>query len=176
MKIACLSAAALAGLLVAGAAGAQPAQPNYALPKAYAGYDDPEAFKCETKDATHRDCAIPAMTAGRYLIVAVGAATSSAADATQSLAVVLSGEPCFVARPTSFSGTKAMRGACEVSLLTDQPMTVSAVYRVTGGAPDAKGPQLVVRRLPWNGVVEAKPVVLPPPAPSEGSAKATPKK
>jgi hypothetical protein len=166
MKIARLIPLTIVATLGAGAVSAQSTQPNFALPKAYSGYTQPESVQCDTKDPTHRTCAIPPSTAGRYILVAAGNATSTGADATQSLAIVVGGEACFVARPVSFSGTKGMRGACEVTFLTDQAVTVGAVYRVTSGTPDVKGPQLIVRRLPWNGIVEAKAVMLPAAGPA----------
>jgi len=166
MKFVRSSAIAIAATLAATAAGAQTSAPNFALPKAYQGYSQPEAVACATKDPTRRECVVPAMTAGRYLVVAAGSATSTGADANQSLGIFIGGASCFLSRPVAFSGAKAMRGACEVNFLTDQPVTIAAIYKVNAATPDAKGPQLQLRRLPWNGVIEAKPLMLPatPPA------------
>jgi hypothetical protein len=153
-------------VLAASAAAAQPAPApaaNFALPRAYSGYAQPEITSCTTVGTLKRDCIIPAMTAGRYLIVAVGAATASGANATQSLSISLNGAPCVGANPTPFTAKQGLRLACEVSILTDQPITATASYAVQNGVPDQAGPQLVLRRLPWFGVVSAHPVVLQAP-------------
>ena len=146
-------------------AAAQPAQPaaNFALPRAYSGYAQPEITSCTTVGTLKRDCIIPAMTAGRYAIIAGGAATASGANATQSLLIGLNGVPCNGVNPTAFTAKQGLRLACEVSILTDQPITVTAAYAVQNGVPDQAGPQLVLRRLPWSGVVSARPLALQPP-------------
>jgi opacity protein-like surface antigen len=165
------SALALASLplaLAASAAAAQtpaPAPANFALPRAYAGagYAQPEITQCTTAGALRRDCVVPAMTAGRYLIVAIGGATASGANATQTLSITLNGAPCAATAPAAFTGKEGLRIGCEVSLLTDQPLTVSAVYGVQNGAADPAGPKLVLRRQPWLGVLSASAVVIQAP-------------
>ena len=145
-------------------AGVQPAAPaNFTLPRAYQGYAQPEITQCTTTGALKRECVVPAMTAGRYLIVAAANATSTGANATQSLMISLNGQPCAAISPAAFTGKRGLRAACQASFLTDQPLTIAATYSVENGTADAGGPQLVLRRAPWNGVVEARPVLLPAP-------------
>ena len=50
-----------------------------------------------------------------------------------------------------------------VNLLTDQPINIAANYVVQNATPDAPGPQLILRRIPWTGVMESRPVILPAP-------------
>lgn len=142
----------------------QPAAPaNFTLPHAYQGYAQPEITQCTTTGAVKRECVVPAMTAGRYLIVALASATSTGASATQKLMISLNGQPCVAINPVAFTGKKGLRAACEANFLTDQPLTVTATYGVESATADAGGPQLILRRAPWNGVVDARPVVLPAP-------------
>lgn len=167
----------LATALAAGPGLAQPAggagpPANFAPPRAYDGYSQPEITGCETTGVNRRECTAPAMTAGRYLVVAAGSATSNGANSAQSLVITLGGAACFAARSPTFTGVKGLRGACEANLLTDKPLVIAALYSVQSGTPDPKGPQLVVRRLPWNGVVEAHAVALPAPKGANGSADA----
>jgi len=159
-----LSIAALSLILAASSASVQAAAPaapaNFTLPRAYDGYAQPEITNCTTTGALKRECVVPAMTAGRYLVVAVGKATSTGADATQTLAITLNGAPCIATKPASFTGDKSLDLACEVHFLADQPITVAAVYAVHSATPEAAGPKLVLQRLPWSGVMEAHPVAL----------------
>jgi hypothetical protein len=97
------------------------------------------------------------MTAGRYVIRAAGNATSTGANATQALQIKLGGAPCATTNPAPFTGKQGMAIGCVVTFLTDKPIVVSVVYAVQNGTPDAKGPQMVLTRLPWNGVLEAAP-------------------
>jgi hypothetical protein len=170
------SLAALACALFATAAAAQPAAlggakpaaaaPSFTVPRAYQGYSQPEITQCVASPPLQRVCTVPAMTAGRYLIIAVGSATATGAKSTQGLSIRLdNNEPCESINPVTFTGKKALRAACVATFLTDQPVSVTAVYAVEGATPDAAGPQLILRRVPWNGVVEARPIVLPAPKP-----------
>lgn len=153
----------------AAAQGAPP--PSFDLPHAYDGYSQPEITNCTSVGASKRECTVPAMTAGRYLIFAVGNATSTGADATQAIAITVNGQPCMAVKPTAFTGKKSLAIGCEVQFLTDKPMTIDALYSVKSATPDAGGPQLAFRRTPWNGVVEARGVV-PRPAPAKPAAPA----
>ena len=73
--------------------------------------------------------------------------------------VPMGAAPCVTTRPAPFSGKEGLRVGCEVNFLIDNPITVSATYEVHDGTPDAKGPQLVLRQIPWNGIVEARGIV-----------------
>ena len=160
-------AASLAAALLAGAAMAQPASAppaaDFTLPHAYDGYSQPEITQCAGAGAMKRTCQVPAMTAGRYLIVAMDGATSTSDKAAQALAIKLDGRNCAVTNPVAFTGKKALRIACAVQFLTDKPIVISAEYAVQDATADPAGPQLAVRRVPWLGVVEAQPEVLAPP-------------
>lgn len=140
------------------------AAPVITLPQAYSGYSEPEITQCQTSGPLMRECTVPAMTAGRYLIRAAGNATSTGANATQALQIKLGGAPCATTNPAPFTGKQGLAIGCVVSFLTDHPIVVSVVYATQNGTPDAKGPQLVLTRLPWNGVVEATPIKFKAPA------------
>lgn len=134
--------------------------PNFDLPQAYRGYAQPEITDCKS-DGLARVCTVPAMTAGRYLVEALGSATSNGADAVQDLQIKLGGAPCTgLAKPAPFSGAKGLQLGCIVTFLTDQPLEVSAVYALHSATAGAGMPKLVIRRLPWKGVVDARPVNL----------------
>ena len=157
----------IAALAVAGASTAlakteaQPAaaQPVTNPPQAYNGYAQPDITQCQTPTPLLRECTVPSMTAGRYLIEAVAGATATAAGATQTLQIRIGGAPCISTAPAAFTGKEGLRVGCEVNFLTDRPITVQAVYAVQNGTADATGPKMGFRRIPWNGVVEARGLV-----------------
>ncbi|HEY1560113.1 MAG TPA: hypothetical protein VGF71_04400 [Caulobacteraceae bacterium] len=132
--------------------------PVIILPHAYSGYSEPEIADCQTPTPLMRQCTVPAMTAGRYLIEVVGDASANGAGATQSLQIRLGGAPCATTNPAPFTGKAGLHVGCEVTFLTDKPIVVSAVYAVQNGAPDPKGPRMAFHRLPWNGIVQAQPI------------------
>jgi len=143
-------------LALAATASAAPAPaPNYPLPQAYSAYTQPDVTECKSAGPLERDCTVPAMTAGRYLIAAATSATSTQSDATQSLMIKLGDAPCVATKPVAFTGKKGLRLGCVVTLLTDQPIIVSAVFSTHDATPNADGPQLILRRLPWTGIVQA---------------------
>jgi hypothetical protein len=162
------SIAALALTLAAGAVAAQtPARPaapaHFDLPHAYAGYSQPEISQCASAGALRASCTVPAMTAGRYLILAQASATSTGANATQALAVIVNGQSCAALRSNPFTGKKSLPPlVCQVTLLTDEPIAINAAFEVANATPDPAGPHLVVRRLPWNGVIDARGGAVPP--------------
>ena len=159
----------LAATSVSAQTPVQPAAPaNFNLPHAYAGYSQPEITQCTTTGALKASCVVPAMTAGRYAILAQASATSTAANATQGLSISLNGVPCVTLKSTPFTGKKGVPPlVCRVTFLTDEPLTITATYSVENATPDPAGPRLVVRRAPWNGVLEASGGALPPrPAPA----------
>ena len=163
------SIAALSLTLAASAVMAQtPASARFDLPHAYAGYSQPEITQCTASGVLKSSCVVPAMTAGRYVIIAQGSATSTGANATQGLSISLNGQSCVALKPTPFTGKKGVPPlVCRVTFLTDEPLTITATYSVENATPDPAGPRLVVRRAPWNGVLEASGGALPPrPAPA----------
>ncbi|MDP2259083.1 MAG: hypothetical protein Q8J89_05145 [Caulobacter sp.] len=146
---------------------AAPAAPSEPLgpPRAFVGYTQPDigAGACRTISAVQTSCVIPAMTAGRYLIEASGVSTANAAGAVQRLGIVVGATSCGTAdrRPNADHpwppGTaKTIRLQCEVEILTDRPLTVLAVYADDKATKAVTGPTLVIRRLPWDGVVSAR--------------------
>ncbi len=164
--------------LVAGSVAAQtPAQPaapaNFTLPRAYAGYSQPEITQCSTTGALRSSCVAPAMTAGRYIILARASATATGANAIQTLSIELNGQPCASLRSNPFTGAKATPPVyCQVTLLTDTPLTISADYSVENATADPAGPHLLVRRLPWTGVIDSRGgQVAPRPAAAPAAAK-----
>ena len=79
MKIAAITLlASLAAVSAAAAQDAAPAAAADTLPKAYSDYTHPDisADACKVIDATTIECVIPAMTAGRYQIIAAGTSTA----------------------------------------------------------------------------------------------------
>jgi hypothetical protein len=157
------SIAALTLTLTATAVSAQtPAAARFDLPHAYAGYSQPEITQCTAGGALKSSCVAPAMTAGRYVIIAQGSATSTGPNATQGLSITLNGQPCVAVKPTPFTGKKGVPPLfCRVTLLTDEPLTITATYSVEHATPDPAGPHLVIRRAPWNGIVDSTGGVLP---------------
>ncbi len=158
-----LAIAAAAVTTVAGAqtrtaplASATPA--TFTVPRAYAGYSQPDVSGslCRTVSPLRRECTIPALTAGRYMIEAAAAATATSATATQSLEITVGGQACIKTNPAKYTGTANLHLICEITVLTDQPLIAAADYTVQGGTPESGGPQMVLRRLPWTGVLSAR--------------------
>lgn len=159
-----LMTAALSLTLAATAAAAQtpvsdaPAAPAavFTEPQAYSAYSQPDITQCQTTGALERACTVPAMTAGRYAIIAAGMATSTAADATQAMQIKLGDQVCAASKAIPLSGKKGLRLVCAVNFLTDQPINVTATYSLHNATADAGGPRLGFRRLAWNGVVDSQ--------------------
>lgn len=169
-----LATLSLAATSVWAQAPAQPAaSADFHLPRAYAGYSQPEITQCANAGPLRTSCVAPAMTAGRYVIVARASATATGANATQALSIGLNGQPCARLKSNPFTGTKGMPPLfCQVTLLTDTPLTISADYSVDNATPDPAGPHLIVRRAPWSGVIDARGGALEPrPAPAPAPAK-----
>ena len=164
-------------LVAAGAAGATPTMPAPVqaarqaavvapigpLPRGLAGYAQPviPASFCRVVSAAEAQCAIPAMTAGRYLVEATGTSTSQGADAAQALEIDVGGRQCGVAKNTKpwTSGPRTFRMACEVTFMTDSPIAVRVQYADAKAVKDPKGPTVSIRPLPWNGVLSVQPFV-----------------
>lgn len=129
------------------------------------GYTQPDigASACRTVNAEQATCTIPGMTAGRYLIEVSGTSTATAAGAVQKVAIVVGATGCGEAtrKPTAQKpwvvGTpKTLKLQCEVEILTDRPLTVVAVYVDDKATKSPAGPTLVVKRLPWDGVLSTR--------------------
>jgi hypothetical protein len=146
------------------AAPAVPAEP-LGPPRAFVGYTQPDigASACRMINPGQTACTIPGMTAGRYLIEASGTSTANTAGALQKLTIIVGSTGCGTAdrRPTPTNpwpaGTaKTIRLQCEVEILTDRPLTVTAVYADDKATRSGTGPTLVVKRLAWDGVLSVR--------------------
>ena len=131
------------------------------LPRAFAGYAQPQipATACQVISAAEARCSIPAMTAGPYLIEATATSTATAADATQAMEIDVGGGRCGVGRNTAAwsSGARSFTFGCQVTVLADSPLSVRVLYGDKSATKDPRGPQVVIRPLPWNGVLSAVP-------------------
>lgn len=146
----------------AAAAASTPAAP----PRAFQGYAQPDigAAACRPLNAGQASCTIPAMTAGRYVIEAAGTSTATAAGASQRLAIALNGQSCggVVERKTTAQApwpvgqVRTLRALCEIEVLTDRPIVVTAVFVDDKASKAPAGPTLVVRRAPWDGILSSR--------------------
>ena len=155
--------------LVACATGAAAEQPapglaapatSFVLPRAYQGYAQPEIGPCRTVNPNRAECSVPPMTAGRYLIEARAVATASGTNATQALSLTIGQNVCAATNKATFTGKAGLHLLCEANLLTDAPLAIAAAYQVENGAADVGGPRMTVRRLPWDGVLESRGVLV----------------
>lgn len=143
---------------------APPAVPAAPLgpPRAFQGYSQPEitAVYCRVVNPGQATCTLPAMTAGRYLVKASGTSTAQGDGAAQQLTILVGNRACGPAtrKPTPTapwaSGAKTIRLNCEVLILTDRPLAVTAVYADAKATKAAAGPTLTLERLPWEGVLD----------------------
>ncbi|MDP1630618.1 MAG: hypothetical protein Q8L66_04280 [Caulobacter sp.] len=132
-------------------------------PRAYQGYAQPDigANYCRVVNAGQTTCTLPAMTAGRYLVKASGTSTALGVGAAQKLSIIVGNRNCGAAerKPTTqnpwTSGVKTIRLNCEILVLTDRPLAVSAVYGDAKANKAPAGPSLTLERLPWEGVLSA---------------------
>ena len=51
------------------------------------------------------------------------------------------------------SGPRTFQIACTIDVLSDDPVTVGVAYQDTNATKDPKGPKLVIRRVPWDGIL-----------------------
>lgn len=173
---------AIAALALGGAAAAQtrtppPPAPPPVLPKVFqmAGYSEPEIGgpACKVVNASEAQCAVPAMTAGRYLIRAAGASTAQAPDAAQELRIVVGDQICTAVRnpdvrePWAVGAKRTFYSGCLVIILTDTPIAITALYGDAKATKDPQGPQLTVIRQPWPGAFGGGPVPVNQTAPSQ---------
>ena len=168
MRLPLLSAAALA---FAGAAAAQPPRAPAAPPKpprifVQAGYSEPAipASACKAANSAETACAIPAMTAGRYFARAAASSTATAAGAVQQITIVAGDQHCTSTyapdpkAPWAVGAKRTFYAGCVFTLVTDEPMAITAVYLDEKATKDAAGPSLTVFPQPWTGALDAVPV------------------
>ncbi|HEY2706785.1 MAG TPA: hypothetical protein VGI95_01920 [Caulobacteraceae bacterium] len=160
-----------AALFVAPAASAAPpaaSTPPPVPPKLFtaAGYAEPEiaASACKSVNAAETQCAVPAMTAGRYLVRAAATSTAQAPDAAQQITLVAGDQICTATRspdvktPWAVGAKRTFYSACLFTILTDTPITITALYVDAKATKDPGGPQLTVSRQPWGGVISGNPI------------------
>lgn len=134
-------------------------------PRGLVGYAQPDigASACRVINPGQATCTIPPMTAGRYLIEASGTSTASAAGAAQKVTIIVGTSSCGEAtrkptpqKPWVVGTPKTLKLQCEVEILSDRPLTVYAVYADEKATKAPTGPTLVVKRLPWDGVLSTR--------------------
>jgi hypothetical protein len=157
------AAFAAAAVLAAPALAQAQAQPAADTPfPGVAGYSHPDigADACKKVDASRVQCTIPAKTAGRYLVEASGTSTAKGEGAAQQLVIGGNGWQCgpAVNKAPWTKGSRTFKLDCVVDVLTDGPVPIIAVYADQNADKDAAGPTLSVRRVGWNGILDARPV------------------
>jgi opacity protein-like surface antigen len=162
MQLAYAFVAAMTAVVLAGPVSAQDAAQPADVPMAgVSGYDHPEIGpdQCQTIDPGRTQCVIPAKSAGRYLVVAEGTSTANTDGATQTLQIGgngwTCGAPAQLKTPWS-SGKRTFARSCVITVLSDNPVPVVVVYSDTNASKDPKGPTLMLRRMPWDGVLSAE--------------------
>lgn len=129
-------------------------------PRGLPGYVQPEVggTMCRTVGAAQTICTIPGMTAGRYRARASATSTAQGNGATQALSIQVGSRSCGrIDNKTPWaSGPRTVRLDCELVVMTDRPLQVSAVYADTRASKDPRGPILVLERLPWEGVLSTQ--------------------
>jgi hypothetical protein len=168
-----LATAAALSILAAGAVQAQDASapapvapPKLFLDSGY-GQHDVTPGMCKNVSAQITQCTIPAMTVGQYLVQVTGASTAQATDAAQQITVRAGDRVCrgssqaTANAPWAVGAARTYRFGCMITVVTDQPLTVLAVYADYHATKDPKGPTLSLRREPWNGAISADAVELP---------------
>jgi hypothetical protein len=154
---------AIAAALAALAASAATAQPAPSPPRLFAaaGYSQPEIgpSACRPVNASETRCAVPAMTAGVYLVRASATSTAQAADAAQQITIVAGDQSCTSTRspdpkaPWPVGAKRTLMSGCVFTLLTDTPLAIAVIYLDAKAEKDPKGPQVTVTRAPWTGVL-----------------------
>ena len=153
--------ATVATLGFAAAALAQSAASPPVLPKLLAGsYAPPEITPglCRNVNPGQTDCIIPAMSAGHYIIHAAGTSTSGGADAKQQIIILAGARVCGNATNTNAwpSGARTFKLDCDITVITDKPLTLSVRYGDFHATKDPKGPLMSVERASWEGVLDAR--------------------
>lgn len=152
-------------------APAAPAAPAAPLgpPRAFQGYSQPDigANYCRVINSGQTTCTLPAMTAGRYLVKASGTSTAQGPGAVQQLTIIVGNRTCGPAsrKPTPANpwtaGSKTIRLYCEILVLTDRPLAVTASYADAKATKAPAGPTLTLERQPWEGVLDVSPTPTP---------------
>jgi len=176
MRLSALIAAAsfvLPGALHAAPAASPPAAPPPTPPTpprvfAAAGYSEPEVPQsaCKHVNPAETQCVIPAMTAGRYFLGAIGVSTAVAAGAEQRITLIAGDQHCTSTyepdpkAPWAVGAKRSFYAGCMVTLVTDAPIDVTAVYFDAKATKDPAGPTLTVTPEAWTGALSAVPVAI----------------
>jgi len=151
---------AFAMVCLAGAAKAQtqaPAtSPNTPPPRFLPGFTHPEVTDCRTVSATRRECTVPANVGGGYLVEAAGFGVSTAPDATLAMNILVGSQVCIMLTGDKFTGNGYLHEVCEATVATDAPIKIAVNLAARNATLDAGGPKLVIRPLPWDGVVSVR--------------------
>lgn len=165
-------------LLAASAAVAAPTAPPTSGPPppppkpprvfTQAGYAEPAipGSACKTLDAGQAACAVPGMTAGFYFARAVATSTATAEGAEQQVTIVAGQQHCTSTyapdpkAPWAVGAKRTFYAGCVFVIVTDEPMTVTAVYLDAKATKDPAGPTLQLFPQPWTGALAALPVAI----------------
>jgi hypothetical protein len=184
MRLPAFIATAAAALVLAGAARATPAAepppapapastpapPPPTPPRLFvqAGYSEPAVPQsaCKHVNAAETQCFIPAMTAGRYFLGAIGVSTAAAAGAEQRITLVAGDQHCTSTyepdpkAPWVVGAKRSFYAGCMFTIVTDAPIAVTAVYFDAKATKDPVGPTLTVTPEAWTGALSAVPVTI----------------
>ena len=166
-----LPLAAAAFALAAAASAQTPGRAPAAPPKpprvfAQAGYGEPAipASACKAASPSETSCPIPAMTAGRYFARAAATSTATAAGAVQQITLVAGDQHCTSTfapdpkAPWAVGAKRTFYAGCVFTIVTDEPMAITAVYLDEKATKDVAGPSLSIFPQPWTGALDAVPV------------------
>jgi len=137
--------------LAGGAAHAQAASPRMLQ-----GFTHPDITQCQTVTANRRECTVPANVGGHYLIEAAGFASSTAPDAALAMNIIVGEQVCITQAGAKFTGRGYIHLICETTLATDAPIKIAVNIGARDATPDKEGPKLVVRGMPWDGVLSVR--------------------
>lgn len=155
------SAAPRAATAVTAAAPSVPLGP----PRAFPGYTQPDVGGpfCRNISPAQTTCTIPSMTAGRYKVRASATGTSQGKDAVQALSIQVGSRSCgrIDNKKPWPTGARTVRLDCEIVVVTDRPLQITASYADTQATKDPRGPTMTLERLPWDGVLSTQ-VSAPP--------------
>jgi hypothetical protein len=124
------------------------------------GYGHPDIGPewCRLRNSGRKDCVIPGMTIGRYVIRASGTSMPMGPKARQQLTIIVANRNCAQVKDfTPWSGApRTLTTECEISVMSDKPVMINVVYADTQALKTASGPVVTIERLPWDGVLAAR--------------------
>lgn len=160
MQFAYLAIAALTAAVLTSPSQAQaPAEATDTPVAGFAGYAHPDIGPddCKVISPGETQCVIPPKTAGRYIVEAAGTSTAKGEGASQVLSIRGKGYQCAQVSNTAkwSSGPRTFRMVCVINVLTDEPLTIRAIYADKNATKDPKGPVLRFQRVSWNGILDS---------------------